>query len=105
MREVLQKKCTKCGKGGFGDAGCPHCGNGVGGGHGGHGFGKHHGWGGAPTGVGAGAGGPPYYSAYPGMNREDALRYIEGFQYYPPYHLLRSPREFFMWDVKYGLGK
>ena len=79
-------------------------------GHGGHGLGGHglfgkHGWGGAPTGVGAGAGGPPYYSAYPGMNREDALRYIEGFQYYPPYHLLRSPREFFMWDVKYGLGK
>jgi hypothetical protein len=105
--KFAKNKCPKCGKGGFGDHGCPGCGHGVGGGHGlgGHGFGKHGGWGGAPLGNGAGAGGPPYYSAYPGMNREDALRYIEGFQYYPPYHLLRSPREFFMWDVKYGLGK
>jgi len=100
--KLAKQHCPKCGKGGFGEAGCPHCGHGVGGGHGGWGG---HGWGGAPNGVGAGAGGPPYYSAYPGMNREDALRYIEGFQYYPPYHLLRSPREFFMWDVKYGLGK
>jgi len=95
-----KQHCPKCGKGGFGAAGCPHCGHGHGGlgGHGGKG-----GWAGAP--VGGGAGGPPYYSAYPGMNREDALRYIEGFQYYPPYQLIRSPREFFMWDVKYGLGK
>jgi hypothetical protein len=102
--KFAKQHCPKCGKGGFGDAGCPHCGHGWGG-RGGHGGLGHGGWGGAPMGAGAGAGGPPYYSAYPGMNREDALRYIEGFQYYPPYHLLRSPREFFMWDVKYGLGK
>jgi hypothetical protein len=39
------------------------------------------------------------------MNREDAHRYIEGFQYYPPYHMLRSPRDFYMWDVTHGLGR
>ena len=82
-------KCPRCGNEG-GKHGCSKCG---------------HGFGGAGAGAGFGAGGAPYYSAYPGMNREDALRYVEGFQYYPPYHLLHSPRDFFMWDVKYGLGK
>jgi hypothetical protein len=48
---------------------------------------------------------PPEVAAYPGMNREDAVRYIEGFQYYPPYHILRSPRDFYMWDTKYDLGR
>lgn len=43
--------------------------------------------------------------AYPGMNREDATRYIEGFQYYPPYQLIRAPRDHFMFDVKYGIGQ
>lgn len=51
-------------------------------------------------GHGCGHGGP----ALPGMNREDAVRYLEGMQYYPPYHSLRSPRDFFMFDVKYGIG-
>lgn len=45
------------------------------------------------------------YAGYPAMNREDAHRYIEGFQYYPPHHLLRSPRDFYMWDTKYDLGR
>ena len=60
---------------------------------------------------GHGAGGafggpmPPYYSAYPSMNREDAVRYIEGFQYYPPNQIVRSPRDFFMFGERYGLGK
>lgn len=48
---------------------------------------------------------PPGAAAYPGMNREDAVRYLEGFQYYPPYHLMRSPRDFYMWDTKYDLGR
>ena len=39
------------------------------------------------------------------MNREDALRYVEGFQYYPPQQLIRSPRDFYMFDVKYGQGQ
>lgn len=43
--------------------------------------------------------------AYPAMNREDAVRYIEGFQYYPPTHIMRSPRDFYMFDVKYGVGR
>lgn len=59
-------------------------GKGCGGGHGGHG----------------GAGSP-----LPGMNREDAVRHLEGHQYYPPYHTLRSPRDFYMFDEKYGLGR
>lgn len=46
-----------------------------------------------------------YPNPYPAMNREDAVRYIEGFQYYPPYHLMRSPRDFYMFDVKYGIGQ
>ena len=57
---------------------------------------------------GAAAGGigyPPYLAQYPAMNREDALRYVEGFQYYPPYQLMRSPRDFYMFDVRYNLGK
>lgn len=67
-----------------------------------------------PGAYGPGAYGPngmqyPYgYGAansYPPMNREDATRYIEGMQYYPPYHLLRSPRDFFMFETKYGIGR
>jgi hypothetical protein len=50
-----------------------------------------------------GPGGPG--GALPGMNREDAVRYLEGNQYYPPYHTLRSPRDFYMFDEKYGLGR
>lgn len=42
---------------------------------------------------------------YPAMNREDATRYLEGFQYYPPYQTIRSPRDFYMWDVRYGIGR
>jgi hypothetical protein len=106
------QNCPHCGKSGFGAFGCPHCGHGVGGGqgHGGNGHGlfggngNGHGPGGDGA-AGAGAFTPPYYSAYPGMNREDALRYIEGFQYFPPYQLIRSPRDFFMWDVRYNFGK
>lgn len=45
------------------------------------------------------------YGQYPGMNREDATRYLEGMQYYPPYQTIRSPRDFFMFDVKYGVGQ
>lgn len=60
---------------------------------GGHGLHGHHG----QTGGGA--------YGYPGMNREDATRYIEGFQYYPPYQLIRSPRDFFMFETKYGIGR
>ena len=33
------------------------------------------------------------------------MRYVEGFQYYPPNQLIRSPRDFFMMDVRYGLGR
>ena len=99
--EKHANKCSKCGAEG-GKGGCKKCGHG---GLGGHGLFNKHGFGGAPGFGGAGAGGAPYYSAYPGMNREDALRYVEGFQYFPPHQLIRSPREFFMWDVKYGLGK
>lgn len=44
-------------------------------------------------------------SPYPAMNREDAARYLEGFQYYPPYQTLRSPRDFYMFDVRYGIGR
>jgi hypothetical protein len=79
--------CPGCGKVGFGHFGCPHCGM----------------KGAALTGHNNFA--PPYYSAYPGMNREDALRYLEGFQYYPPYQINRSPRDFFMFDTKYNLGQ
>lgn len=50
-----------------------------------------------------GPGGPG--SPLPGMNREDAVRYLEGHQYYPPNHLLHSPRDFYMFDVKYGIGQ
>lgn len=72
--------------------------NGFGCGHGAH----------PPAGAGpynaAGMAGPGYMSPYPGMNREDALRYIEGFQYYPPYQIIRSPRDHFMFDAKYNIG-
>lgn len=56
-------------------------------------------------GGGGGYAGGPMASPLPGMNREDAVRYLEGFQYYPPQHLLRSPRDFHMFDVKYGIGQ
>ncbi|QDU59344.1 hypothetical protein Pan216_01720 [Planctomycetes bacterium Pan216] len=52
-----------------------------------------------------GAYAPPAVSPYPGMNREDAVRFVEGFQYNPPYQLIRSPRDHFMFDVKYGIGQ
>jgi hypothetical protein len=70
---------------------------------------QKHGQGGAGCGPG-GCGGHFGYNnalgaALPGMNREDATRYMEGYQYYPPYHLLRSPRDHYMFDVKYGLGR
>ena len=82
-------KCNTCqGGGGAGGCGPGGCGAGPGGG----GYGGHGGHGGGPAG------------ALPGMNREDAVRYMEGFQYYPPYHTLRSPRDFFMFDTKYGQG-
>lgn len=91
--------CDKCGKG---NRGCD--------GHGGRGHGYCHN--GRCSGYGNGYGngltaGPYQYGhmAYPAMNREDAVRYIEGFQYYPPYHTLRSPRDFYMWDVTHGLGR
>ena len=48
---------------------------------------------------------PPHLARQQAMSREDALRYLEGFQYYPPYHLLRSPRDFYMFDTKYGYGR
>jgi hypothetical protein len=96
-QEHFGQECPHCGKKGFGHFGCSHC------------HAKNNLPGGAFGGAGAGGafGGPapPYYSAYPGMNREDALRYLEGFQYYPPYHLNRSPRDFYMFDVRHNLGK
>lgn len=85
--------CGKgCGKGLFHGK----CGGGFRGGHGGG-----YGAGGAYAGGGYGGGAPPV----PPMNREDAVRYLEGFQYYPPHQLIRSPRDFFMFDVKYGIGQ
>ena len=45
-------------------------------------------------------GAPPY----PEMNREQATRYLEGFQYYPPNHIIRSPRDHFMFGTKYNIG-
>lgn len=82
-----------CGGKGCGLSGCNDCGK----------RGHHHGMG---PGDGLGSNVPPYrHPGYPAMNPEDAVRYIEGFQYYPPYHLMRSPRDFYMFDVKYGIGK
>ena len=42
---------------------------------------------------------------YPVMNREDAVRYVEGFQNYPPYQVIRSPRDFFMFNERFGHGR
>lgn len=86
---------------GCGDACGAGCGKGCGKGHfgGKRGPGGHAGPGAYAGGYGAGM------NPLPPMNREDAVRYAEGFQYYPPYHLLRSPRDFFMFDVKYGIGR
>lgn len=80
-------------------AGCPACG--------GHGFKRGMGGAGAGDGnMGPARSTPPYmHPGYPLMNREDAVRYIEGFQYYPPYQLIRSPRDFYMFDAKYGIGR
>ncbi|HVJ81063.1 MAG TPA: hypothetical protein VNC50_08340, partial [Planctomycetia bacterium] len=86
-----------CGNLGLGHGGCSKCGGSI---HNWNGFGGR-----GVGGYGTGAQGAPYYSAYPGMNREDALRYVEGFQYYPPTQIVRSPRDFFMFDVRYGVGK
>lgn len=87
-----------CGHAGCGSNGCGHCGK--------HKFlhklfGNGNGNGAEPNYAVV----PPEVAAYPGMNREDAVRYIEGFQYYPPYHIMRSPRDFYMWDTKYDLGR
>lgn len=118
-----ESSCSSCGGGG-----CASCGGSghaapvTEGPHGGHGAAYAGGPAGPGAYQGAAPGGghpwhhpkggldprtrPPYmHPGYPGMNREDAVRYIEGFQYYPPYHLLRSPRDFFMFDVKYGIGR
>jgi hypothetical protein len=72
-------------------------------------FGKCNGGGCAGGGCGPGGCGHGGYGQggagmLPGMNREDAVRYLEGFQYYPPYQIVRSPRDFFMFDTKYGTG-
>lgn len=84
-----------CGKsGGCGPAGCRGGGCGL---LGGCCAGKHGG--------GMSYGAPPGAMPLPDMNREDAVRYAEGMMYYPPYQLLRSPRDFFMFDVKYGIGQ
>ncbi len=97
-----------------GDCGTGGCGTGCGG----HGGLKNILFGGAYTSrsarlgdnaLGAGMAPPPAgYGqgyGYPMMNPEEATRYLEGFQYYPPNHLLHSPRDFFMHDVKYGVGR
>lgn len=47
----------------------------------------------------------PPQNAYPAMNREDATRYLEGMQYYPPYQLIRSPRDFYMFNERFGSGR
>ena len=117
--------CTGCGKNGCGLVRGSLAGGGP--------FGRLFGGAGAAGGAGAGAGNPwfgancgagtynygsvygngyivkqPYShpaAAYPPMNREDALRYLQGFQYYPPYQVIRSPRDFYMFDQKYGIGQ
>lgn len=78
-----------------GKQGCSTCGNG-GGKHAGRHAGHHaNAYGMNPISE------PPYtHAPYPEMNREDAIRYIEGFQYYPPYQIIRSPRDFFMFDAR-----
>lgn len=104
----------KCGygKGGCGKGGCGHGDMGGDGGCGDGGCGgklaglfhkgKNGSW---DEGVGRYPVVPPPYAYFPGMNREDATRYLEGFQYQPPYQLLHSPRDFFMFDAKYGVGR
>jgi hypothetical protein len=95
-------KCHKggdCGKSGLLVSKSHGCHGGC---KGGCGHGKRDGRGGYGVGEGGIAAPIP---GYPAMNREDATRYLEGFQYYPPYQLIRSPRDFFMWDVRYGIGR
>jgi hypothetical protein len=98
--------CSTCGKGGLfaghGKGGCAGGNCGVGG----HQSLNEKLFGGsrANRGMGEFPVVPPG-APYPAMNPEDAMRYVEGFQYYPPNQLIRSPRDFFMMDVRYGLGR
>ncbi|MGL4460601.1 MAG: hypothetical protein ACRC1K_00455 [Planctomycetia bacterium] len=93
--------CGSCASGGCADGSCD-----------GHSFAGLWGWkhknGNPGHGKFGGSAAPPVYNPYqpyPQMNREDAVRYLEGTQYYPPYQTIRSPRDFYMFDVKYGIGQ
>ena len=101
--------CTKtCGACGGGcQEGCQVCDKCAAKGHGGHGVAGHGLFGNGGNGAGGAGGANGQYPVvgYPQMNREDAVRYVEGMQYYPPYQTIRSPRDFFMFNEKYGLGQ
>jgi hypothetical protein len=99
-----QQQCPPCSN----LTGCGHCGSPPGPGCGNcwmFGMCKGSGNCSMQGGCGHGGGGAGAGSPLPGMNREDAVRYLEGHQYYPPYHTLRSPRDFYMFDEKYGIGR